>query len=115
VGDAAEGPAAILASVRRPCPRLRHLFADGGHAGPKPRGALAPIGAWTVEVLKRSDTATGFEVLPRRWVAERSFAWQGRCRRPAGDREKSVASAEGWIDISHTRLTTRGLARYCCA
>jgi hypothetical protein len=59
VGDAAEGPAAVLASIRRSCPWLRHVFADGGHAGPKLRGALAPVGAWTVEVVQRSDTATG--------------------------------------------------------
>ncbi len=53
------------------------------------------------------------EVLPRRWVVERNFAWHGRCRRLTKDWEKSVASAEAWIDISHIRLTTRRLASYC--
>jgi transposase len=52
-------------------PMLRHIFADGGYAGPKLREALKAIGRWTVQIVKRSDTADGFEVLPRRWVVER--------------------------------------------
>jgi transposase len=54
------------------------VFADGGYAGPKLRAALGRPGAWTIEIVKRSDTARGFEVLPRRWVVERTFAWLGR-------------------------------------
>ena len=108
-----DGAPAVLASIRRSRPWLRHVFADGGCSGPKLRSALDRIGVWTIEVVKRSDTARGFEVLPRRWVVERTFAWLGRCRRLAKDWEKSVASAEAWINISHIRLTTRRLARYC--
>ena len=67
----------------------------------------------TLEIVKRSDTAKGFEVLPRRWVVERTFAWLGRCRRLAKDWEKSIASSEAWINIAHIRLTTRRLARSC--
>jgi transposase len=58
-------------------------------------------------------TAKGFEVLPRRWVVERTFAWLGRSRRLAKDWEKSIASAEAWIFVAHIRLLTRRLARYC--
>ena len=62
--------------------RVRGLtFADGGYAGPKLRDALKAIGRWTLQIVKRSDTAEGFEVLPRRWVVERTLAWPGRCRR----------------------------------
>ena len=92
-----------------------HVFADGGYAGPKLRGALKPAGAWSIQIVKRSGTARGFEVLPRRWVVERTFAWLGRCRRLAKDWEKTIASAEAWIDVSHIRLTIRRLARYCHA
>ncbi|TIP79391.1 MAG: hypothetical protein E5X60_38120, partial [Mesorhizobium sp.] len=53
----------------------------------------------------------GFEVLPRRRVVERTFAWLGRCRRLAKDREKSIAFAEAWIYVAHIRLLTRRLAR----
>ena len=40
-----------------------------------------------MEIIKRSDRAKGFEILPRRWVVERTFAWLGRCRRLAKDFE----------------------------
>ena len=96
-----------------PAHGFRHVFADGGYAGPKLRAALARIGAWTIEIVKRSDTANGFEVIPRRWVVERTFAWLGRCRRLGKDWEKSIASAEAWVNIAHIRLPTRRLARHC--
>ncbi len=108
-----DGATAVLKSIRHACPWLRHLFADGAYGGPKLRGALDRIGKWTLEIVKRSDTAKGFEVLPRRWVVERTFAWLGRCRRLAKDWEKSIASSQAWIDIAHIRLTTRRLARLC--
>ena len=108
-----DGAPAVLKSIRYSFPWLRHIFADGGYAGPKLRGALDKIGAWTLQIVKRSDTTTGFELLPRRWVVERTFAWLGRCRRLAKDWEKSIASAEAWILVAHIRLVTRRLARYC--
>ncbi|ESQ75652.1 transposase IS3 [Asticcacaulis sp. AC402] len=70
-------------------------------------------GDWTVEIIKRCDTAKGFEVLPRRWVVERTFAWLGRCRRLAKDWETSIQSATAWTVIASVRLLTRRLARYC--
>ena len=54
------------------------MFADGGYAGPKLRGALEKIGHWTLEIVKRSDTAKGFEGIPRRWVVERRRRKFGR-------------------------------------
>ncbi len=108
-----DGAPELLKSIRYAFPWLRHVFADGGYAGPKLRGALDKIGDWTIEIVKRSDTAKGFEVIPRRWVVERTFAWLNRCRRLAKDWEKTIASAEAWILIAHIRLVTRRLARYC--
>jgi transposase len=110
-----DGAPWVLNSIRASYPWLRHVFADGGYAGPKLRGALEKIGEWTLEIVKRSDTAKGFELLPRRWVVERTFAWLGRCRRLAKDWEKTIASAEAWITIAHIRIVTRRLARYCFA
>lgn len=107
-----DGAPLALKSIRHACPWMRHIFADGGYAGPKLRGALDKIGDWTIEIVKRSDTAKGFEVLPRRWVVERTFAWLGRCRRLAKDWEKSIASSEASINIAHIRLTSRRLATY---
>ena len=106
-----DGAPALLASIRHAFPWLRHVFADGGYAGKKLRGALDKIGQWTIEVIKRSDTAKGFEVLPRRWIVERTFAWLGRCRRLAKDFEATIESAVAWITIASNRLITRRLAR----
>jgi transposase len=107
-----DGAPAVLRTILKRWPWLRHIFADGGYAGPKLRGALQKIAAFTLQIVKRTDKAKGFEVLPRRWVVERTFAWLGRCRRLAKDWEKSVASAEAWITIAHIRVMTRRLARY---
>lgn len=107
-----DGAPAVLGSIRARWPWLRHVFADGGYAGPKLEGALRRLGDWTIQIVKRSDTAKGFEVLPMRWVVERTFAWLGRCRRLAKDWEKSIASAEAWVFIAHIRVLTRRLARY---
>ena len=106
-----DGAPGLLKSIRSGYPWLRHVFADGGYAGPKLRGALEKIGRCTIEIVKRSDNAEGFEVIPRRWVVERTFAWLGRCRRLAKDWEKAIASAESWLLIAHIRRVTRLLAR----
>ena len=106
-----DGAPDVLKAVASRYPMLGYIFADGGYAGPKLRDALKAIGRWTVQIVKRSDTAQGFELLPRRWVVERTLAWLGRCRRLSKDWEKSIATAEAWITIAHIRRVTRHLAR----
>ncbi|AMK21780.1 IS5 family transposase [Sphingobium sp. TKS] len=108
-----DGAVDVLAAVRTRFPWLRHVFADGGYAGDKLRSALVGMGRWTIQIIKRSDKAKGFEVLPRRWVVERTFAWLGRCRRLAKDWEKSIASSTAWALIASIRMLTRRTARYC--
>jgi transposase len=110
-----DGGVDVLAAIRYRFPWLRHIFADGGYAGDKLRCALASMGQWTVEIIKRSDTAKGFKVLPRRWVVERTFAWLGRFRRLAKDWETSVASSTAWALIASIRMLTRRTAKYCYA
>src|SRR5882724_5290745 len=106
-----DGAIGVLTSIRHLYPWLRHIFADGAYAGDKLSGTLAELGRWTFEIIKRSDTAQGFEVLPRRWVVERTFAWLGRCRRLAKDFEATIASAVAWVFVAHIRTLTRRLAR----
>jgi len=103
----------LLASIRSAFPWLRHVFAAGGYAGPKFKAALVRLAHWPIEIIKRSDTATGFELLPRRWVGERTFAWLGRNRRLAKDFEASIASAEAWLLIASIQLLVRMIARHC--
>jgi len=106
-----DGAVGVFAAIRHLCPWLRHVFADGDYAGDKLRLELAQTGRWTIEIIKRSDRAQGFEVLPRRWVVERTFAWLGRCRRLAKDFEATIASAVAWVFLAHIRLLTRRIVR----
>jgi len=107
-----DGAPAVLAKARYRFPWLRHIFADGGYAGNKLRSALNRMGDWNVVIIRRSDTARGFELLPRRWVVERTFSWLGRSRRLAKDWERSIESALAWLFIAHIRILTRRLARH---
>ena len=102
-----DGAPAVLKTLRTRWPWLRHVFADGGCAGPELKGALRRSGERTIQIVKRPDTAKGFEALPRRWVVERTFAWLGRRRRLAKDWEKSLASAKAWVFIANIRLLAR--------
>ncbi len=110
-----DGAVDVLVGVRKSFPWLRHVFADGGYAGDKLRKALSQAGDWTIEIIKRSDRSKGFEVLPRRWVVERTFAWLGRCRRLAKDWEATIASSTAWATIASIRMLIRRTARYCYA
>jgi transposase len=106
-----DGAVPLLAAICSLYPWLRHVFADGGYAGDKLATALAALGPWTMEIVKRPRTATGFEVLPRRWVVERTLAWLGRNRRLAKDFEASIAAATAWLMLASVKLLSRRLAR----
>ena len=106
-----DGAVPLLASVRRPFPWLRHVFADGGYAGAKLETALAAYGRWTLEIVRRSDIAQGFELLPRRWVVERTLAWLNRNRRLAKDFEALIETAAAWLMLGSVKLLLRRLAR----
>jgi transposase len=106
-----DGAPPLLAAVRALCPWLRHVFADGGYAGDKLLSALAGLGRWTIEIVKRAEATKGFQVIKRRWVVERSFAWLGRNRRLAKDFEATIASACAWLYIAAVKLLARRLAR----
>ena len=106
-----DGAPALLGAVRALCPWLRHVFADGGYAGDQLITALAGLGRWTIEIVRRVEATKGFQVIKRRWVVERTFAWLGRNRRLAKDFEASLASARAWLYIAAVSLLTRRLAR----
>jgi len=90
---------------------LRKLWVDGGYSGQDFAQYVKQLRPkLEVEVVKRSDTAQGFEVIPRRWVVERTFGWLMQCRRLTRDYERTVESATGWIHTAMIRINLRRLA-----
>ena len=85
-----DGGILVMATLFGLYPFLKKLFADGGYQGPQFGRSWQRSAEMSVEIVKRSDRAKGFDVLPRRWVVERTLAWLNRCRRLAKDFEKAV-------------------------
>jgi transposase len=106
-----DGGPLVLKRIRERYPFLSHISADGGCAGEQFSGKIAEIGTWSIEIIKRSDTAKGFVLLPRRWVVERTLAWLNRNRRLAKDFERTIESATAWLFLASVQLLTRKLAR----
>jgi transposase len=73
-----DGAVLVIEAIHRLFPWLRHLFADSVYNGPNLHDALAKFGNWTIEIVKRAADAAGFQLLPRRWVVERTLAWLNR-------------------------------------
>ena len=66
-------------------------------------------GRSNLEIVKRSDHAKGFVVLPKRWIVERTFAWLNRCRRLAKDWENLNRKALAFLSLASIRLMLRKL------
>jgi len=105
-----DGGVMLMATLFGAFPFLTKLFADGGYQGSRFRSAVARIlPRVTVEIVKRSDQAKGFAVLPKRWIVERSLAWFGRCRRLAKDWECLNRRALTFLRLASIRLMLRKL------
>lgn len=81
--------------------RLKLVWADGAYAHIVE--AVRKQLGWTLEIVRRSDQAKGFEILPHRWVVERTFGWLGRYRRLSRDFEHTVSSSESVVYIASIR------------
>jgi transposase len=105
-----DGGILLLATLFGMYPFLKKLFADGGYQGPEFRKALTTIlPQLETDIIKRSDQAKGFVVLPRRWVVERTIAWLNRCRRLAKDWENLNRKALAFLRLASIRLMLRKL------
>lgn len=93
--------------------RLRVIWADGGYAG-KLVDWVKDTFRWTLEIVKRSDDLSGFVVLPKRWIVERTFGWLGRYRRLSKDYEGRTDNSEAMILIAMINLMSRRLAGVPC-
>lgn len=108
VGDR-EGAKQLLREGQAYLPRLKHLWVDGGYDG-KPFAEWTTVtGNWTVEVVKKAEEGS-FQVFPRRWVVERTFAWLDKWHRLRTDFEKRLESVAGFIHAAMIRFLVRRLA-----
>jgi putative transposase len=88
---------------------VKHLWADGGYAGALVAWALK-FWRCTIEIVKRTEAHT-FQVLPRRWVVERTFGWLGRYRRLNRDYERQARTGEVMVYVAMIRLMLARLAK----
>ena len=113
----------MLHAVPTTFPTLAHVWVDAGYRGQLIPWAEETLGL-TLTVVQRPrrwvrvpvdqeppPAPTGFPVLPRRWVVERTFAWLGRYRRLSKDYEHLAATQEAWIFAAMTQLMTHWLAQ----
>jgi putative transposase len=89
--------------------RLELIWADGGYRGALIAWVEETFG-WKLEIVEKQDGQVGFQVLPKRWVVERSFGWLVRQRRLARDYERLPETSEAFIYIAMIRLMVRRLA-----
>jgi transposase len=106
-----DGALPLLKEARRLFPFIERIFADGAYQGATTAAAVRALGAWEIEIVKRSDQAQGFAVLPKRWIVERTFGWLGRCRRLAKDFENRTRTALAFLRLALIRLMLRRIAR----
>jgi transposase len=104
VDDARAAPAALAQLDPGEFPRMRLVWADQKYHNHELYGWVAEHSDLDLEVVRRPDGAKGFVLLPKRWVAERTFAWLKRCRRLTADREKSTRSSEAMIRLAMIHL-----------
>jgi transposase len=107
-----DGAALVLdRRTRALFPFIAVLFADGGYQGPRAAAAARRTGTWVLRIVKRSDTAQGFTVLPKRWIVERTLSWLTRCRRLARSLENLAKTSLALIRLAMIKLMARRLAR----
>ena len=104
-----DGAKPVISKLLGRFPRLELIWADGGYRGQLVDWVASRSG-WVLEIVQRPKGSRTFEVLPRRWVVERTLAWLGRCRRLSKDYETLPETTESWVYIAMTHLMLRRLA-----
>lgn len=97
-----DGARSLLGCLRHGWSRLRHIWADGGYAGQLVDWVweLRSQRRVELEIVKRSDQARGFHILPKRWIVERTFGWLMKSRRLRSDYERLTEHSRAFIQIA---------------
>lgn len=101
----------LLAGLKPLVPRLKKIWADGAYGGAPLKEWCREEGEWELEIVERNPDTEGFEVIPKRWIVERTISWIGQNRRMSKDYERKVQTSETLIEVAMTRLMLRRLAR----
>lgn len=104
-----DGAKLVLTYLEGWLPRLKLIWADGGYAGKLVDWVQQTYG-WVLDIVKRTDREPGFEVLPKRWIVERTFGWLGRYRRLSKDYEERIEVSEAFVYVAMIHLMLRRLA-----
>ena len=114
-GDVQDKPGAkqLLTQLKQKLslPRLQLMWADGGYRGQPIIDWVQERFGWSWQVVKRNENVKGFEVLPRRWVVERTFGWLNNYRRLSKDYEELTDTSETFIYLAMSHIMLRRLAR----
>jgi putative transposase len=102
--------------LRHKFSRLRLIWADQAYAGDLVAWvwALRPWRKVRLEIVQRPEGTQGFQLLPKRWIVERTLAWLGRYRRLSKDYEYLPQTSEAMIRVAMIHLMVRRLARMIC-
>jgi putative transposase len=88
--------------------RLELIWADGGYRGELVDWVKRKMG-WTLEIVERLGDQSGFVLLPKRWIVERTFAWLSRQRRLSRDYEHLSKTSEAFVYVAMIRLMLKRL------
>ena len=104
-----DGAKLVFARARQKCLGVQLVWADGGYAG-KLVAWLRAFWGWVLEIVKRSDGAKGWQLLPRRWVVERTISWLNGYRRLSKDYEYWPQTSEAMMQVALIHLMLHRLA-----
>ncbi len=104
------GARLVLIRLYSVCPRLSKVFVDGGYFKGILDWGLAMFG-FRLEVVKRPDGCKHFQILPKRWIVERTFGWLNWYRRLAKDYEHNPSNAEALIYLAMINLMSARLSK----
>ena len=102
-----DGIKSLLCRVKGRFPRLRLIWADAAYQAAV--GWVQSFGGWLLQLVRKPSGQRGFQVLPRRWVVERTFGWLIRHRRLARDYERQTESSEAMIRLAAIHMMLRRL------
>ena len=105
-----DGAKLVFEKIKDRFTRLKLIWADGAYAGQLVEWVKSTCG-WLLEIVKRNQGVSGFQLLPRRWVVERTFGWFGRYRRLSKDYEFQTDTSENMVLIAMIQLMVHRLTR----